>query len=140
MNTKGQLNQPEEKIQSALGNFLRAHKTTLDSSAHKSHLDDDMLTAFVEGNLSEAEAKPVVSHLADCGYCLHVSAELIKLDLAFAEETRVIEAPATEPASVGSVLSGILEKIFGSSDSAVFAHEEKEGEPEISEEEEEEES
>jgi hypothetical protein len=32
---------------------------------------------------------------------------------------------ASEPASVSSVLSGILSKLFGSSEAAVFAHEDK---------------
>jgi hypothetical protein len=31
----------------------------------------------------------------------------------------------SEPASVSSVLSGILSRIFGTSEAAVFAHEEK---------------
>ena len=128
MNTKGQLSRPEKQIQSALGNFLKARKNGLDPDAHQGHLDDDLLTAFVEGNLNENEAKPVVSHLADCSYCLHVSAQLIKLDLEFAEEPRAVRVQESEPASVGAVLSGILEKIFGSNDAAVFAHEEKESE------------
>jgi len=32
---------------------------------------------------------------------------------------------ASEPVSVSSVLSGILSRIFGSGDAAVFAHEER---------------
>jgi len=117
-------------IQHALGAYLQARNTLVNVDPDSRHLDEDVLTAFVEGNLSERESKPVVSHMADCSYCLHVSAELIKLDLAFAEESGIADIPATAPASVGEVLGGIMKRIFGSNDGAVFAHEEKSEEEE----------
>ena len=126
MEIKAQLNQSEAKIQRALGLFLRSQESWGDPAKHSTHVDDDVITAFVEGNLSENEAKPVVSHMVECSYCLHVSAELLKLEAAFADEPAAVKPIAEEQAGIGQVLSGILGRIFGSSESSVFAHEEKE--------------
>ena len=84
------------------------------------------LNAFTEGTVSEREAWPIVNHLSDCNFCRHKTTELVRLDLEFAD----IDAPpmvreSSEPVSVSSVLSGILSRIFGSGEAAVFAHEEK---------------
>ncbi|NNE68590.1 MAG: hypothetical protein HKN33_18640 [Pyrinomonadaceae bacterium] len=125
MNNKEHTNRDEQLIQNALGAFLRARNGLSNVDSESQHLDEDVLSAFVEGSLSESEAKPVVSHMADCGYCLHVSAELIKLDLAFADEARPAALPEAEPSKVSEVLGGILSRIFGTNDGAVFAHEEK---------------
>jgi anti-sigma factor RsiW len=94
-------------------------------------LDEDTLTAFVEGNLSPRESAPAISHLVDCSFCRHVTAELVRLDFAFADEAAPLPATAqqSEPASVSDVLSNLLSRIFGStSDSAVLAHQEPEEE------------
>ncbi len=125
MNSKGQMDGSELKIQSALGAFLRSRKSLADYD-HSDHLDEDVMTAFVEGGLSEAEAGPITFHLTNCSFCRHVSAELIKLDAVFAEAPPVFETPVPEPNRVGEVLKGVLSRIFGGSDAAVFAHEEKE--------------
>ncbi len=90
------------------------------------HLDDDSLAAFVEGNLGEREAKPMIGHLVKCSFCRHVTAELIKLDFAFAEEEVQVFADKNQPSRISEVLSNLLSRIFGTNDGAVFAHEEKE--------------
>ena len=137
MNNKGQLKSKEIRIQGLLDNFLRTSTAKKEFSPKADHLDEDLLTAFVEGNLNEVESTPIISHLADCSFCRHVSAQLIKLDVAFAEETEPAAVPIEEPASVGSVLSGILTRIFGTNDEAVFAHNEEEVEKKESKDEEE---
>lgn len=128
MNNKGQLNSREIRIQGLLDSFLRTSAANKELSPANDHLDEDLLTAFVEGNLDEVESKPIISHLADCSFCRHISAELIKLDAVFAEDTQPIVTTSEEPASVGSVLGGILTRIFGTNDAAVFAHNEEESE------------
>ncbi len=130
MNNKGQLNSKEIRIQGLLDSYLRTSAANKELTSETDHLDEDSLTAFVEGNLDENEAKPMVSHLADCSFCRHVSAELIKLDAAFADEIEPAAVISEEPASVGSVLSGILSRIFGTNEEAVFAHNEEEDEKE----------
>jgi len=128
MNNKGQLNSKEIRIQGLLDSYLRTSAANKELAPATDHLDEDSLTAFVEGNLDENEAKPMVSHLADCSFCRHVSAELIKLDVAFVDEVEPAAVINEDPASVGSVLSGILSRIFGTNEAAVFAHNEEEDE------------
>ncbi|MGH9820379.1 MAG: hypothetical protein ACRD43_09440, partial [Pyrinomonadaceae bacterium] len=116
---------PEEyKIQSLMGRYLNARSAaelTLNTGAD--HLDDDTLSAFVEGNLSGREAKPIVSHLIDCTFCRHITSELVRLDLAFAETTGARQPVSEpEPSRISEVLNGILTRIFGTRDGAVFAH------------------
>ena len=90
------------------------------------HIDEDSLSAFVEGTLNARESDSIVSHLVDCGFCRHATAELIRLDLAFAEEeTSAIADTSVQPARLSEVLSGLFSKIFGNTEGAVFAHEEK---------------
>lgn len=115
----------ENKIQALLDSYLR---TRTSGPAAENHLDDDSLTAFVEGNLSEREALPMVSHMVDCSFCRHVTTELVRLDMAFADSPVEARVEASEPSKVSEVLSGILTRIFGNNDGAVFAHEEKEPE------------
>jgi hypothetical protein len=122
----------ENKIQGLLDRYLRQRTAGSGHAlASESHLNDDSLTAFVEGNLSEREARPMVAHLVDCSFCRHVTTELVRLDLAFAE-TEFIEGrvETNEPSRVSEVLSGILSRIFGTNDGAVFAHQEKDAEEE----------
>ena len=130
MDSKEQMNHREIRMQSALGAFLKTRGAIAETDSRRSaHLDDDVLTAFVEGNLSEREAMPVMKHMSDCSFCLHVSAELIKLDEAMGEETaKATTSDSAEPTKVGDVLGRILTRIFGAGDGEVFAHEEKEGE------------
>ena len=122
------LNPQELQIQGLLGRYL-ATRNTISTAETGQHVDEDSLSAFVEGTLNARESDSVVSHLVDCGFCRHATAELIRLDLAFAEE----EAPSiteasVQPARISEVLSGIFSKIFGTTEGAVFAHEEKKDE------------
>lgn len=122
-NNKGNINPREIKIQGLVDSYLRKEALINDFET-VDHLDEDTLTAFVEGNLTELEAKPITRHLVGCSFCRHITAELVKLDLAFAEETQPALVPENEPTKVSEVLGGILSKIFGKTDGAVFAHEE----------------
>lgn len=122
MENKDNLNPANIKIIGLIDRYLRVRP---ENEINEPHLDHDTLTAFVEGGLTERETKPVVSHLVGCSFCRHITAELIKLEAAFAGEA--VPAPETksEPTKVSEVLSGILSRLFGTSDAAVFAHEEK---------------
>lgn len=135
MINKGTTISEDIKIQGLLDNYLRL-KNKNNSSESKQHLDDDLLTAFVEGNLSQREQKPIVSHLVECSFCRHITSELVKLDLAFAENDITVSNAEKQPAKVSEVLSGILSRLFGTSDGAVFAHQESEKDEEENNEEE----
>ena len=115
------------KIQGILGRYLELRSRGVGRDDVVAHLDEDTLSAFTEGTLSEREALPVINHLTDCSFCRHKTVELVQLDLQFADmDAPVRVREAQEPASVASVLNGILARIFGSSEAAVFAHEEPE--------------
>lgn len=126
MENKGKINTLDIKIQGLLDRYLQLRSANNGFETEQAHLDEDSLSAFVEGNLSEREVQPVVSHLVDCSFCRHVTAELVRLDFAFAEEEIPSVAAESQPTKVSEVLNGILSRIFGTSDNAVFAHHEEE--------------
>jgi hypothetical protein len=113
-------------IQTLLGQFLTAGGSAAEAgSGQTAHLDQDTLAAFVEGNLNERASGPVVGHLVRCSFCRNITAELIRLDLAFAEyETAEESVAVSEPGPISEVLSRLFSRIFGTSDGAVFAHQE----------------
>lgn len=127
------INNTDERFQALLGGFLRSRSA---NETAGEHLDQDTLSAFAEGSISQREATPVVAHLADCNYCRHITSELVRLDLAFVEtDNSALLVSDRAPAKVSEVLSGILSRIFGSADSTVFAHQEPEKEEEKTEDE-----
>lgn len=126
MINKGQINAEELKIQGLLDRFLKVRSANNNFRESENHLDEDSLNAFVEGKISEGEASSIVSHLVDCSFCLHVTSELTRLSDAFAEDEVIIPNTVKEPTKVSEVLSGLLSRIFGTSDGAVFAHQQEE--------------
>jgi hypothetical protein len=139
MENKNKIDTEQQKIESLLSSYLVSRNPLKSSTAETSfHLDEDSLAAFVEGNIGEREARPLVRHLVDCGFCRHKSVELLRLDLEFEGAETVAEtSTAKEPSKISEVLGGLFAKIFGNAEGAVFAHEEKddESEPKPSEEE-----
>ena len=126
MENKKLINSQDIQIQGVLDRYLRSQNSSDAFTTQERHLDEDSLAAFTEGNLSEREAQPIISHLVDCSFCRHVTTELIRLDLAFADEEVQIAVGETQPSKISEVLSNLLSRIFGTNDSAVFAHQEKE--------------
>lgn len=130
MENKGKINPIDLKIQGLLDRYLRVRSVNKGFETEQTHLDEDSLSAFVEGNLTRREAQPVVNHLVGCSFCRDITAELVRLDLAFAEQPQPTAAVETQPTKVSEVLSGILSRIFGTSDGAVFAHNEEDSKEE----------
>jgi hypothetical protein len=120
------------RIQGLLARYLELRPAGTSSNVGSSHLDEDTLSAFTEGRVSDREATPVILHLTDCNFCRHRTVELVRLDLNFADlnDASPVRETSAEPASISSVLSGILARIFGTNDAAVFAHEERKDESE----------
>ena len=61
------------------------------------HLDEDAMSAFVEGQLSENETRSIISHLTSCGSCRDFTARLIRLESTFTADevsTMVEDAPS----------------------------------------------
>ena len=128
MERTGNLHPQETKIQGLIDRYLKAKRSTNNLANEGRHLDEDSLNAFAEGNVSERELPAILNHLVDCSFCLHISVELVRLDLAFAsEEVPVADvAESAQPSKISEVLSGLLSRIFGTNDAAVFAHQEDE--------------
>jgi hypothetical protein len=133
MENTGKLNREEIRIQGLLDGYLK-RQTSAALATPQNHLDEDSLAAFVEGNLSERESKPIVSHLVDCSFCRHVTAELVRLDLAFSDEPVHTLVQESQPSKISEVLNNLVARIFGTNDSAVFAHNETEEKAENKEE------
>ena len=115
------------EVHALVDRYLSSRRTLKSSAAETSiHLDDDALSTFVEGALSQRELAPVVTHLVECELCLHKTGELVRLDLELADVTNTARlAQSPQPQRVSTVLSGLFSKIFGTNDAAVFAHQEK---------------
>jgi hypothetical protein len=134
MENKKLINPQDIQIQGLLDRYLRSQTSSNDLVLREQHLDEDSLAAFTEGNLSEREAQPVVSHLVNCSFCRHITAELVRLDLAFAGEEVQTATVENQPSKISEVLNNLLSRIFGANDSAVFAHQQKEEDSEKAEE------
>src|SRR5688500_11651190 len=102
MNNIGPENAQETGIQSLLNQYLVSRKTLKSSVGEtSSHLDEDSLAAFAEGTLSKREAVPMISHLVDCGFCRHKTAELVMLDLELSATDEIpMSAATTEPSAI----------------------------------------
>jgi hypothetical protein len=125
MENKGKFESQNAGIQGLIGRYLELRSDENSPNSSISHPEEDLLNAFAEGNLSQREALPMVEHLSGCGYCRHITAELVRLDLSLAEmDAPAVAAQDTAPAKVSEVLGGILSRIFGTGEPAVFAHEE----------------
>jgi len=128
MVNNGQITPEVLQIQGLLDRYLQTNSLNEGFDEESIHLDEDSLSAFIDGNLLEREAKPIVNHLSNCSYCRHISAELVRLDMTFANEPAAVVMPQGEPTRVSEVLNSVLSKIFGTADGAVFAHSEKDEE------------
>lgn len=128
MSQNGRTNSQDLKIQQLLSAFLRLRASSDKSSLISQHLDEDSFAAFVEGNIGAREAQPILNHLVDCSFCRNVTAELVKLDYAVADEVIRVGETGSAPSKVSEVLSNLLSRIFDVNDSVVFAHQEKEEE------------
>lgn len=86
------------------------------------HLDDDALSAFVEGRLREDESAAIVSHLLGCGSCRSASARLIKLESLLTSDDEVT-IPEESPSRLRQWLDGLASQVIPSSgEDAVFAY------------------
>ena len=131
MENKDYMGSEEKRIERLLNGFLASRNTLKSSAAETSfHFDEDSLAAFVEGNLGEREGRPLVRHLASCGFCRHKTVELVRFGLEFEGGDASVETVPSEPSRISEVLAGLFAKIFGSADGAVFAHNEKDDDDE----------
>lgn len=87
----------------------------------EAHLDEDTISAFVEGRLRENESGPIVSHLIACRFCRRTSAQLIRLESDIEPENE--RATADEgPGRVQALLESLGAQVPSSEENVVFAY------------------
>lgn len=85
-----------------------------------SHVDEDIIAAFVEGRLTDTECKPVLSHLAACGLCRRTSAQFVQLENQIDDESSPAEE---EPGRLEAMLSRLRSTVSVGGEEVVFAYE-----------------
>jgi len=86
------------------------------------HLEEDAMSAFVEGQLGENETRSIISHLTSCGSCREFTARLIRLESTFTanDESMMVE---DAPSRLRQFLERFVSQIIPSSgEDAVFAY------------------
>src|SRR5689334_5694372 len=117
-----------ETIRGMIAQRLKAVATSgLSQAPGQSHLDEDTIAAFVEGRLLDNECQPVLAHLAACGACRRVSAQIVQM------ENQIDAEPADNFAEDSGRLESLLSK-FGSlvpstGEEVVFAYQNPEEDP-----------
>ncbi|HKS30155.1 MAG TPA: hypothetical protein VJS44_20190 [Pyrinomonadaceae bacterium] len=88
------------------------------------HLDEDALSAFVEGRLTETESAPVIQHLVGCAFCRRATAELVRLESEIGPaETATPASEQAEPGRIRSLLDSLASRVLPQSEGdAVFAY------------------
>jgi hypothetical protein len=87
------------------------------------HLDEDALSAFIEGRLSEPESTPVISHLVYCGFCRRITAQLVRLESEMGGVETSAPIGSGEPGRVRRLLQELAARVIPSADDeAVFAY------------------
>src|SRR5437660_119832 len=95
---------------------------TTESISAAAHLDEDAMSAFVEGQLSENETGSIITHLTSCGSCREFTARLIRLESTFTadEESLMVE---DAPSRLRQFLERFASQVIPSgSEDAVFAY------------------
>ncbi|HEV2904812.1 MAG TPA: zf-HC2 domain-containing protein [Pyrinomonadaceae bacterium] len=100
----------------------------LSNAPTSSHVDEDLIAAFVEGRLTDTECKPVLSHLAACGLCRRTSAQFVQLENQIDDE--ISPAGDEEPGRLEALLSRLRSAVPVGGEEVVFAYENPPGEEE----------
>jgi hypothetical protein len=87
------------------------------------HLDEDALSAFVEGRLSETESAPLIEHLVSCTSCRYITAQLVRLDTELSGHETPLPVSTQGPGRIRRLLADLAARVLPSTeDSAVFAY------------------
>jgi hypothetical protein len=90
--------------------------------ASEAHVDEDAMSAFVEGRIEENESGPIVSHLVACATCRGATARLIRLE-SLAIDDDEVTTPEQGPGRLHQFLADLAAQVVPSSgEDAVFAY------------------
>lgn len=99
----------------------------LSQAAIQSHLDEDMIAAFVEGRLLDNECQPVLAHLAACGACRRASAQMVQLENQI-DADGVSDVADEEPGRLEAMLARLRSAVPSINEEVVFAYQNPEEE------------
>ncbi|MDT5062829.1 MAG: hypothetical protein QOH63_3288 [Acidobacteriota bacterium] len=116
-------NKESDRLRSIVHGHLR-RAALAPQSPVGGHLDEDALSSFVEGRLSEIESAPFVKHLVSCASCRQITAQLIRLNTELSgSETPLVPASTEEPGRIRRLLSDLASRVLPSTEEeAVFAY------------------
>jgi hypothetical protein len=118
--TSPQANRETEAIRYLIHQRLKARLPP--ESPASGHLDEDTISAFVEGRLEEPESSPVISHLIACTACRQTTSQLIRLEAQFDAESEP-RALDEDPGGMPSLLERLTARLTPSfEEDVVFAY------------------
>jgi Putative zinc-finger len=117
-------NKESDRLRRLVHQHLQRRPASLaPASPTGAHLDEDALSAFIEGRLSSLESAPLVRHLVGCGSCRQITAQLIRLDTELSGVETQAPAPVEEPGRIRRLLADLASRVLPSSeDDVVFAY------------------
>ena len=113
-----------DRVRRMVHQHLNGRASLAFASPVGTHLDEDALSAFVEGRLSNLESAPLVRHLVGCHSCRNITAQLVRLDTELsAIETETAPHSEEEPGRIRRLLADLAARVLPSSDDdVVFAY------------------
>lgn len=116
-------NKESDLVRRMVHQHLRRSVSLAQASPAGAHLDEDALSAFVEGRLGNLESAPATRHLVSCGSCRNITAQLIRLDTELSGAEAEAPAPSAERGRIRRLLADLASRVLPSSDSdVVFAY------------------
>jgi hypothetical protein len=117
-------NKESDRLRRLVHQHLQRRTTALaPASPMGAHLDEDALSAFIEGRLSKLESAPLVRHLVGCGSCRQITAQLIRLDTELSGVETETFSPSEEPGRIRRLLADLASRVLPSSEGdVVFAY------------------
>ncbi len=111
-------NKESEHVRRMVHQHLCHRASLFSASPAGAHLDEDKLSAFVEGRLSELESAPVTKHLVSCGSCRNITAQLVRLDAELSgveTDTPARSEQTEEPGRFQRFLADLASRVLPSS-------------------------
>jgi hypothetical protein len=112
-------NKESELVRRMVHEHLRRRASLTPASLVGAHLDEDKLSAFVEGRLGDKESAPVTRHLVSCGSCRNITAQLVRLDTELSGVETETPAQAEEPGRIRRLLADLAARVLPSSEGDV---------------------
>lgn len=112
-----------DRVRRMVHQHLQGRASLASVSPVGAHLDEDALSAFVEGRLGNLESAPLVRHLVSCGSCRNITAQLIRLDTELSGVETEPAPPTEERGRIRTLLADLASRVFPlSEDDVVFAY------------------